>query len=157
MTIDNGAWALLSEEEHELLKTHRVSENPDLFKKLESLGIIITQSNQAKVVGDYQARFSHICNGTSLHIAAITSRCNQRCLYCYVNPKPISSKGFDMDKDTAKRVVEFMFQSPSKAITIEFQGGEPLLNFPIIQYIIDYSKKLNKNTRRILSTPLSPT
>jgi len=150
VTIDNGAWALLSEEEYKLLKTHRVAEDAELFKKLESLGIILTQSNQNKVVDDYCARFAHISNGVSLHIVAVTSRCNQRCLYCYVDPKPVSSKGFDMDEETAKKVVDFIFQTPSKVLTIEFQGGEPLLNFPIIQYIIEYSEKLNKKYKKDL-------
>jgi len=151
VTIDDGAWALLSKDEHNLLKTHRVSEDPELFKRLESLGIIITESNQEKTIDDYRARFLHVFNGTSLHIVAITSRCNQRCLYCYMGPQPVSSKGFDMDEETAKKVVDFIFQSPSKVITLEFQGGEPLLNFPIIQYIIDYSKKLNKKYKKNLA------
>ena len=46
--------------------------------------------------------------------------------------------GFDMDKETAKKVVEFIFQSPSKQITIEFQGGEPLLNFEIVKFVVDF-------------------
>jgi len=150
ITTDNGAWALLSKDEHALLRTHRLSEDPDLFKRLESLGIILTKSNQEKIEGDYGARFSHIFNGVSLHIVAVTSRCNQRCLYCYMNPKPISAKGSDMDEDTAKKVVDFIFQTPSKVITIEFQGGEPLLNFPTIRYIIEYSNKVNKEYKKKL-------
>ncbi|NYZ78834.1 His-Xaa-Ser system radical SAM maturase HxsB [Candidatus Micrarchaeota archaeon] len=151
VTIDDGAWALLSKSEYNLLKTHRVSEDPELFKKLENLGIILTKSNPGKIVDDYSARFAHVFNGTSLHIVALTPRCTQRCLYCYVNPQPLSSKGFDMDEDTAKKVVDFIFQSPASTITIEFQGGEPLLNFPILQYIVEYSKKLNKKYKKHLA------
>lgn len=150
LTIDDGAWALLSKSEYDMLKTRRVSEDPQLFKKLENLGIILTKSNQDKIVDDYCARFAHIFNGTSLHITAITSRCTQRCLYCYVNPKPLNSKGFDMDEDTAKKVVDFIFQTPSPSVTMEFQGGEPLLNFPVLQYMVDYSKKLNKKYKKHL-------
>jgi His-Xaa-Ser system radical SAM maturase HxsB len=148
ITIDDGAWALLSQDEYNLLQTHRVSEDPELFKRLEGLGIIITKSNQDKIIDDYCARFSHVFNGISLHIAAVTSRCNQRCLYCYMNPRPVNSKGCDMDEDTAEKVVNFIFQTPAPSINIEFQGGEPLLNFPIIQYIIEYSKKLNKKYKK---------
>jgi len=55
-----------------------------------------------------------------------------------------------MDEDTAEKVVNFIFQTPAPLINIEFQGGEPLLNFPIIQYVIEYSKKLNKKYKKNL-------
>jgi sulfatase maturation enzyme AslB (radical SAM superfamily) len=34
-----------------------------------------------------------------------------------------------MKPELAERAIDFMFQSPSKSIKVEFQGGEPLLNF----------------------------
>ena len=51
----------------------------------------------------------------------------------------------DMDLDTAKKTVNFIFQTPADNITIEFQGGEPTLNFETIKYINEYAKELNKS------------
>jgi sulfatase maturation enzyme AslB (radical SAM superfamily) len=62
-----------------------------------------------------------------------------------------------MDTATAKSVVDFIFQSPSPVITLEFTGGEPLLNYPIVKYMIEYAEKLNENTIRILNMLSSPT
>jgi len=56
-----------------------------------------------------------------------------------------------MDQETAKAVVDFIFQAPSRAISIEFQGGEPLLNFPIVQYVIEYSKQVNAFPKKDVS------
>jgi His-Xaa-Ser system radical SAM maturase HxsB len=41
-----------------------------------------------------------------------------------------------MTEDTAERALAIALQSPSPRIKIEFQGGEPLLNFPLIEKIV---------------------
>jgi His-Xaa-Ser system radical SAM maturase HxsB len=56
-----------------------------------------------------------------------------------------------MSLETAKKTVDLIFQSPSKSIVIEFQGGEPLLKFDIIEYILDYAKEKNKSCQKNLT------
>ena len=41
-----------------------------------------------------------------------------------------------MSDGTAERALHIAFDSPSRRIKIEFQGGEPLLNFPLISNIV---------------------
>jgi len=41
-----------------------------------------------------------------------------------------------MTDDTARQALAIAFESPTKRIKIEFQGGEPLLNFPLIINIV---------------------
>lgn len=56
-----------------------------------------------------------------------------------------------MSEATAARSLDLVFQSPSPAIKIEFQGGEPLLNFPIIKYVVAEAKKRNETAKRDLA------
>ena len=35
-------------------------------------------------------------------------------------------------------------QSTNPSVTIEFQGGEPLVNFPVVKHIIEYAREKNK-------------
>lgn len=49
---------------------------------------------------------------------------------------------------TAKAAVDIALQSPNEYLTFEFQGGEPLLNFETIKYIVEYSEQ-NKNHKQI--------
>jgi His-Xaa-Ser system radical SAM maturase HxsB len=62
-----------------------------------------------------------------------------------------SAKGVDMDRDTARSIVDFILRTPTKNLSIEFQGGDCLLNYPIVEYVIDYgterSKKLGKSIK----------
>lgn len=49
-----------------------------------------------------------------------------------------------MTAEVARRGVDLMLKVPARAITCEFQGGEALLNFPMVQEIVEYAKEANK-------------
>lgn len=150
ITTDHGAWALLNDEEFRALRSHRVSERPQLFNTLERTGIIITKDNSSEIINSHRKRFSHLFRGPILHIIVPTFRCNLRCEYCHSVPKPPKSKGWDMDEDTIKSIVDFILTAPSDNLTLEFQGGECLLNFDIIKSVIKYGrKKAREKNKRI--------
>ena len=48
-----------------------------------------------------------------------------------------------MTEETARRALELAFRSPSPQLKIEFQGGEPLLNFPLIRWITAEANRMN--------------
>jgi len=148
VTCIHGGWAVLSQKEFDLLRFGRLDENQILFKQLEKQGIILTKHNEQKVIEDFRSRKSYLFSSVNLHIISPTLRCNHQCVYCHAKSQPMNAKGFDMDKETAKATVDFIFQTPSKSIGIEFQGGDPLANFPIIEYIIDYAKKVNEKKKK---------
>jgi His-Xaa-Ser system radical SAM maturase HxsB len=80
---------------------------------------------------------------TSLHMMVITYRCNHKCKYCQVTSEIDDNTKYDMNPNTARKVVDYIFMSPSPHIKIEFQGGEPLLNWKTIVETIEYAEKLN--------------
>lgn len=103
---------------------------------------------EAKVLEDekriYRRMKNYLFLGTSLHIFVLTNACNSNCIYCQAI-KGDSIKEQYMDIDTAKRCVDFALQSPETRLTFEFQGGEPLLNFDVIKYIVNYTKEIAPN------------
>ena len=142
VTTDSGSYAILSEEDFGRLKSGKIEGK--LKDKLIEREIILDDTNRDEFVRDIRRRHSFLYNGASLHIIVVTLRCNMKCVYCHASSAGEGEKGFDMDKETAKKTVDFIFQSPSPAITIEFQGGEPLLNWDTVKYIISYAKEKNK-------------
>jgi uncharacterized protein len=46
-----------------------------------------------------------------------------------------------MSEGTALKSLDLVFQSPARHITLEFQGGEPLLNFDLIRFIVPRAKE----------------
>ncbi|MCK4335472.1 MAG: radical SAM protein, partial [Candidatus Aenigmarchaeota archaeon] len=148
VTTDNGAWVVLNEEEYKLFRTNRVEEDLNLYAILKENGIIVTKDNIDQVVEDYRERYSFLFQGPDLHIMVPTFRCNMRCIYCHSFSKPLNAKGWDMDKDTAKSVVDFMFKTTAKNFGIEFQGGDCIFNFDIVEFVFDYAKKLAREQNR---------
>lgn len=65
----------------------------------------------------------------------VTTRCNLGCRYCYLG-KPTDC---DMSKDTADLVLRMLFRRAVRRETSElnFYGGEPFANFPIVQHFAE--------------------
>lgn len=81
---------------------------------------------------------------TALHMVVVTARCSCICDYCQASSADPSASGLDMKPEIAEKVVDIIFDSPSPGIKIEFQGGEPTLNWPIIEFIVKRAEKLNR-------------
>ena len=98
-----------------------------------------------------RTRYARLPNFTSLHILVVSLRCEHSCPYCQVSRQSTDRDRFDMSPETAQRAVELVFESPSPHIKIEFQGGEPLLNFPVIEQVVLEAERLNEHYGKDLS------
>jgi len=148
VTVNHGSWVVLDKREFDLLRFERLNEDKHLKALLEEKGIIMTKKNKELIFNAMKNKYQHTHRGTSLHIFVPTLRCNLKCVYCHAKSVEQTKKGYDMDEETAKKMVDFMFQSPSRGITIEYQGGEPSLNMPIIKFVREYAEELNKKARK---------
>lgn len=97
-----------------------------------------------------KTRFERLSYFTGLHLFVVSLRCEHSCPYCQVSRQNDDKTDFDMSPETAERSLDLVFQSPSPQIKIEFQGGEPLLNFKLIRQIVESAKKRNELARRDL-------
>jgi His-Xaa-Ser system radical SAM maturase HxsB len=156
LTTDHGGWAALTREE--MGELHRGNPKQELFKMLWEKGIILTSNSEGLVLDLMKKRYSYLFSGVSLHIILPTLRCNHRCVYCHSAAKKANEKEYDMDEETMKKTVDFMLQCPSRYITIEFQGGETLLNKEMFKKTVLYAEKQNrifkKNIRFCIATNL---
>jgi His-Xaa-Ser system radical SAM maturase HxsB len=73
---------------------------------------------------------------TRLHIFVATLRCDHTCPYCQVSRVTEDRVRFDMSLETASRATDWVFRAPAKELKIEFQGGEPTLNWPVIGHVV---------------------
>src|SRR5262249_43749372 len=83
-----------------------------------------------------RSRMAFLRQVTPLHLFVVTLRCEHSCPYCQVSRQSTDSSRYDMSDDTAQHALRIAFDSPAGRIKIEFQGGEPLLNFPLIEKIV---------------------
>ena len=76
----------------------------------------------------------------SLHIVVTTLRCNHKCQYCHAAAAPVKAAKMDMTEKIAKKTVDAIFYTSNPSLTIEFQWWEPLLNWDVVKYIVEYAK-----------------
>ena len=97
-----------------------------------------------------RTRYQRLADFTGLHIFVVSLRCEHSCPYCQVSRQSDDRVAFDMTEETTTRALDLVFRSPSPALKIEFQGGEPLLNFPLIKFIVAAALEKNQAEPRPL-------
>ncbi|NTV40872.1 MAG: His-Xaa-Ser system radical SAM maturase HxsB [Candidatus Moranbacteria bacterium] len=155
LTTDAGRWIFLERGEFEDFIEGKLAKNSKLYKDLSVGGFIKTKKNElSQYASKYLKLNSSLAQGPSLFIFVLTLQCNHRCLYCQVTPEKEGAIGYDMSKEVAKKSVDLIFKTPSPYVSIEFQGGEPILNWPVLQYIVKYAKTVNKSEKKKLKISL---
>jgi His-Xaa-Ser system radical SAM maturase HxsB len=127
------------------LADERLDTTTELYQDLKAKHFVCDDSSSPLLdvlATKVRTKFDHICGGTKLHIFVVTLRCEHSCEYCQVSRQTATRGEFDMSSSTADRAIAMMMDSPARAVTLEIQGGEPLLAFDVIQYIIPRAKKL---------------
>ncbi len=151
LTTETGEFVFLSEEEFKSFIEGALDKESLIYGVLDEKNFLPKNDNTKEAISRYRCKYDYLRRGTSLHIVIPTLRCNHRCIYCHAKAQPCNAKGYDMDKKTAKRVVDTIFKSPSPYITIEFQGGEPLLNWDILKLITCLAISKNRVAKKNLN------
>ena len=77
----------------------------------------------------------------------VTNNCNLRCPYCFENNK----NELKMDKETIEKVIDKCYKNyldtnnGNFKFVVNFFGGEPFLNFEVIEHAMKYAKEKNYN------------
>ncbi len=91
-----------------------------------------------------RTRLRRLPDSTGLHMFVVTLRCEHTCRYCQVSRQSSAKSDYDMSEETARRALDLAFRSPSPHLKLEFQGGEPLLNFSLVRWIVAEAKRMNE-------------
>ena len=142
-----GGWTLLSKEELSYLKSKRFYDQPELYSKLKDAGIYINSENVDEIIDMYRNLNRNLFLQPSLHMLNVTNTCNYRCRYCHAG---VSQGKVFMSKETALKVVKFIFKAGGPCVTIEFQGGECLLNWKVVKLVVEKARALNKTFKKDL-------
>lgn len=146
ITNDFGEWHFLSSEDFNGLVKQTFLYDSDIYQELKEKGFVFDnqESFLVRARDKYRSGKSYLFHATSLHIFVITNTCNMKCIYCQAQDSSSLKKGL-MSYETAKKAVDIALCSPEDFLTFEFQGGEPLLNFDILKYIVEYSESTKGN------------
>lgn len=127
----------------------------ELLHQLESRHFITQPEHLATAIelsaAKYRTRKAFLRDFTVLHMMVITLKCNHKCEYCQVSSEKEDAYKYDMSPEVARKVIDNIFMAPSKHLKIEFQGGEPLLNWETLTAAVLYAKQLNRTAEKKLS------
>ena len=89
-----------------------------------------------------------------LHIA---HDCNLRCKYCFAGTGDFGGKRALMSKEVAAKAIEFAIKGSQKRHNLEIDlfGGEPLVNFGVVKYVVEYARKREKETGKNIKLTLT--
>jgi His-Xaa-Ser system radical SAM maturase HxsB len=73
--------------------------------------------------------------GPALHIIVPTLQCAHSCKYCQVS-RSLEDSRHAMSVDMLEAACDTIFESQAPALTVEFQGGDPLLRFDLVRHAI---------------------
>lgn len=127
---------------------------------LEARHFIVTQperSTLAPLLSQYRTRKGYLAGGPSLHIVVVSLRCHHTCAYCQVSRQAVAHTEFDMSPETRRLAVDRIFESPSPHLTVEFQGGEPLLHFDAVRDFTHRVMERNRTEHRRVTFVLAST
>jgi sulfatase maturation enzyme AslB (radical SAM superfamily) len=148
-----GEFIVLEKPLLELFVQHRLEDNSDAYVNLRSKQFLLDEHNQIApdlLALKLRTRYAGLADFTALHIFVVSLRCEHSCPYCQVSRQSEDKLTFDMTQAIADKSLELVFKSPSPMIKIEFQGGEPLLNFEIVKYIVVKATQMNVQMRKDL-------
>ena len=155
-----GEYLILSHEK--LLETinHNLANDSEDYSDLRSKHFIQLPNEKSPtelLSLKLRTKWSRLANFTNLHIFVVTLRCDHSCPYCQVSRQSEDKGKFDMTREMADKSLDFVFSSPCPGIKIEFQGGEPLLHFEMVKYIVIEAEKRNENIGRDLQFVIATT
>ena len=141
-------------------KYHQIDQNS--LHSLEAKHFI-SPSDQANmreniITSKFALRVQSSLMKPAVFMVVPTLRCDHDCHYCQVSRVTESKQGYDLEEMHIAGILDHIDFLSGEYIKIEFQGGEPLLNFNFIQKFVDSAKKKlkEKHVEFVICTALGP-
>jgi His-Xaa-Ser system radical SAM maturase HxsB len=157
----SGDWLTLQHSDLERVVARTAPASQSLLADMEARHLIARDADRstlAPLLSQYRARKAYLADGPALHIVVVSLRCHHTCAYCQVSRQPTAASAFDMSDEVASHVVDRLFEWPSPTLTVEFQGGEPLLHFDRVRWLMeritDRNRVENRDIRFVIASTL---
>jgi uncharacterized protein len=150
--VYDGTNAELAHEKFD--ETYGADEVSEILSLLD--GLIQKEQLFAPMDPNYQVAIEDkpIIKALCLNIA---HDCNLRCKYCFAGQGGYGQWRMLMSFDVARRAVDFLIahSGPRQHCELDFFGGEPLMNWHVIQQTVSYIRQQEKKHNKIIKLSLT--
>jgi len=154
ITNDLGDMAFLTPAEFRGLIEGTLSPDEPIYAKLAAGNFIASEIDVPRQAERWREKHRFLFYGPTLHAFVLTHRCNFGCQYCHSSIVGMKRTDTDMSIEVAERSVDMAFCTTSPGLTIEFQGGEPMANWEVLQHVVEYALQKNALAGKALSFSL---
>lgn len=162
LTSPSGEFSVLHSYAFDDFVAGRLAPDSSQYVELKSKYFLTHGPDSATMrvaASQWRTKKSFLEGGPKLHIFVPTLRCNQSCGYCQVSRANADASGVDMTRENAAQAIEVMLSAPAPEITMEFQGGEPLLAFDLVRFMVETATRraacARKDLRFVICTNLT--
>lgn len=150
---DAGEYAFLKPQEFADFTARRLDQSSPTYRTLKAKHFVRDTDSTVPLellATKIRTKRSFLDGFTRLHIFVATLRCDHTCPYCQVSRVTEDRTSFDMSLDTADQALDWVFCSPATELKIEFQGGEPTLNWPVLQHVVERATSRAASEARVV-------
>ncbi|MDD4587744.1 MAG: thioether cross-link-forming SCIFF peptide maturase [Heliobacteriaceae bacterium] len=121
---------------------------------LEAKGLLFTDDALARQYAGCRPVGEPTVKALCLHVA---HDCNLCCRYCFAGTGPFGGDRSLMSPDIGRQAIDFLLRNSQgrQQIEIDFFGGEPLLNFTVVQELVRYAKERSARAGKSLKLTLT--
>jgi His-Xaa-Ser system radical SAM maturase HxsB len=151
ITSEFGTWMFLHPQEFDQFVRWPITEvDRSLRCRLRDRHFIVDPTRLDGEIASYCRKYGNYFDGPSLFVIGTTQTCNLYCEYCQANATPEHVGHVTFSGETIARIIDFILSCPGKYAHVEFQGGEPLLEFSAIRkFIYGFEQRHEEHTKRI--------
>lgn len=158
--VDEGCFALWNSRSlsvaffrGNLNELKRLSETDNCLDESESRRELMHFFDSKDITREAYENDVNICQMVLL----VTTKCNYDCRYCQIEKNMLNSKALDMPLEVAEKALRIFEKNTDtkgrKTLTIT--GGEPLLNWLVVEKTIEKTRALLPDTRIVIFTNAS--
>ncbi len=110
--------------------------------ELKEAGMLYAPDIYENYIIDFKKRET-VVKALCLHIA---HDCNLACKYCFAQEGEYHGRRALMSLETGKKALDFLVKNSGNRVNLEvdFFGGEPLLNWPVVKELVAYGRSLEE-------------
>ncbi len=95
-----------------------------------------------------------IIKALCMHVA---HDCNLKCAYCFASQGDFAGTKCMMSQEVAKKALDFLISNSGsrKILEVDLFGGEPLMNWPLVKWIVGYVKEIEEKSGKKINLTIT--
>ena len=124
-----------------------INECYEQIEELRDAGKLFTPDTFEPMAGALKAKSANVVKALCLHVA---HTCNLNCSYCFASQGKYHGDRALMSFEVGKQALDFLLEHSGTRhnLEVDFFGGEPLMNFPVVKRLVEYGRSIEKEKNK---------